>query len=197
MDIKNQQNNFNNPVVIILVLALFGLGSYVLFNDKSKPEPNQITAKQKECAGLFDAFKSKVLNEASTDQSESKNYLSISASDFVVGYSPRLDTCIGGFTYKLLSSGSGESTVSYLIVDPKTNSMLKNWPEYQSGKMTYENYRKKLDDITNGQISVNNIEPREDQTPGLMFCNTGYFKCPIGDKPTCDSNSGGGWCASQ
>lgn len=35
MDTKNQQNNFNNPVVIILVLALVGLGGYVLFSKNS------------------------------------------------------------------------------------------------------------------------------------------------------------------
>lgn len=35
MDTKNQQNSFNNPVVIILVLALIGLGGYVIFSKKS------------------------------------------------------------------------------------------------------------------------------------------------------------------
>lgn len=35
MDTKNQQNNFNNPIVIILVLALVGLGGYVLFSKSS------------------------------------------------------------------------------------------------------------------------------------------------------------------
>ena len=35
MDKNNQQNSFNNPVVIILVLALVGLGGYVLFSKNS------------------------------------------------------------------------------------------------------------------------------------------------------------------
>lgn len=232
MDTKNQQNNFNNPVVIVLILALVGLGGYVLFSKNSsdnienkttdsvnipktqetqtvqtqpvntvkpKTESNQLTVKQKECTDMFDAFKLKVLNQTSTDQAGMKNYFSISASDFVIGYSPRLDNCVGGYTYKLLSSGSGTVSISYFIVDPKTNLILKNWPEYNSIMMTYENYRKTLDQITNGQISVNNINPKEDQTPGLMFCNVSYYKCPIGDKPMCNPNnpSSTGWCASQ
>ncbi len=35
MDTKNQQNSFNNPVVVILVIALVGLGGYVLFSKNS------------------------------------------------------------------------------------------------------------------------------------------------------------------
>ena len=35
MDTKNQKNNLNNSIVIILVLALFGLGGYVLFSKNS------------------------------------------------------------------------------------------------------------------------------------------------------------------
>lgn len=224
MDTKNQQNNFNNPIVIVLVLALIGLGGYVLFSKNStndvenkitdsssvpqtqtnntvnqKAEPSQLTVKQKECADLFNAFKLKALDDASTQQTGSKNYFSISDSDFVIGYSPRLDNCIGGYTLKLLSSGSGTASISYVIVDPKTDLMIKNWPEYNSIMMTYENYRKTLNEITNGQISVNNVDPKEDNTPGLMFCNTSYFKCSVGDKPMCNSNNPSitGWCASQ
>ena len=201
MDTKSKQNIFSNPVVIVLVLALVGLGGYMLFskNSNNNSVENQITQKQKECAALFNAFKLKVLDDASTQQTVSKNYFSISDSDFVVGYSPRLDNCVGGYTLKLLSSGSGTATVSYVIVDPKTDLMIKNWPEYNSIMMTYANYRKTLDDITNGQISVNDIDPKEDNTPGLMFCNVSYFKCSIGDRPMCNSNnpSSTGWCASQ
>lgn len=232
MDTKNQQNNFNNPIVIVLILALLGLGGYVLFSKNSdigvenqitdssvvsqtqetqvapttpanniKPtsEPSQLSVKQKECADLFNAFKLKALDAASTQQAAGNNYFSVSGSDFVIGYSPRLGSCIGGYTFKLLSSGTGTASISYFIVDPKTISLLKNWPEYNSIMMTYENYRKTLNDITNGQISINNVDPREDQTPGLMFCNVSYYKCPVGDKPMCNSNnpSSTGWCASQ
>lgn len=35
MDTKNQQSNFNNPIVIILFLALVGLGGYLLFSKNS------------------------------------------------------------------------------------------------------------------------------------------------------------------
>ena len=233
MNTENQQNNnLGNPLVIILVLALVGLGGYVLLSKNSNGVANQTTGssdisqtqqtqvapttavnnvaptsgtsqlatKQKECADLFNAFKLKALDAASTQQTQGNNYFSVSASDFVIGYSPKLDSCIGGYTFKLLSSGSGTASISYFIVDPKTNLGLKNWPpEYSSIAMTYENYRKILDDLTNGQLSVNNIDPKEDQTPGLMFCNTAYYKCRVGDKPMCNSNQSNstGWCASQ
>jgi|GEM_PF-3494352 len=165
----------------------------------STSEVNLLSIKQRGCVDLFDTFKLKALDFASIQQTQSNNYLSISASDFVIGYSPRLNNCIGGYTFKILSNGSGRSSVSYFIVDPKTLLLLKKWPEYNLIKMTYENYRKTLDDITNGQISINNIDPKEDLTPGLMFCNDSYYKCPVGDKPMCNSNnpSSEGWCSSQ
>ena len=44
MDTKNQQNNFNNPVVIILLLALIGLGGYFIFSRNSSNDvENKIT----------------------------------------------------------------------------------------------------------------------------------------------------------
>ncbi len=43
MDTKNQQNNFNNPVVIILVLALIGLGGYILFSRTSNVSDNKVS----------------------------------------------------------------------------------------------------------------------------------------------------------
>lgn len=45
MDTNNQQNHFNNPVVIILFLALVGLGGYLLFSKSSNNgnSPDQIS----------------------------------------------------------------------------------------------------------------------------------------------------------
>lgn len=44
MDKNNQQNNFNNPIVIVLVLALIGLGGYVLFFKNSSNNQTLTTA---------------------------------------------------------------------------------------------------------------------------------------------------------
>lgn len=44
METKNQQNNFNNPIVIVLVLALIGLGGYVLFSKNSSNNQTLTTA---------------------------------------------------------------------------------------------------------------------------------------------------------
>ncbi len=41
MDTKNQQNDFSNPVVIILVLALIGLGGYTFFSKNSNNGESQ------------------------------------------------------------------------------------------------------------------------------------------------------------
>ena len=43
MDTKNQQNILNSPVVIILVLALIGLGGYVLFSKNSNVSTTEDT----------------------------------------------------------------------------------------------------------------------------------------------------------
>ena len=43
MEEKNQQNHLNNPVVVILVLALVGLGGYFLFSKNSNTLPNQVS----------------------------------------------------------------------------------------------------------------------------------------------------------
>ena len=44
MEPKNQENHFNNPVVIILVLALIGLGGYLLFSKNSSNNiPDQVS----------------------------------------------------------------------------------------------------------------------------------------------------------
>jgi hypothetical protein len=41
METKNQQNNFSNPIVIVLILALIGLGGYILFSKNSTDNQSQ------------------------------------------------------------------------------------------------------------------------------------------------------------
>ena len=43
MDTQNSKNNFSNPVVLILVIALIGLGGYVLFSKNSNVPITQDT----------------------------------------------------------------------------------------------------------------------------------------------------------
>lgn len=54
---ENKQNHFNNPVVIILIVALLGLGGYVLFSNKSEPSGTQNPSQQE-----IDNLKSEVEN---------------------------------------------------------------------------------------------------------------------------------------
>ncbi len=46
MEKDNQKNHFDNPVVVLLVIAVLGLGGYVLFSNKSEtpPTPESKTA---------------------------------------------------------------------------------------------------------------------------------------------------------
>lgn len=153
---------------------------------------DNLEANREKCSNLLTSFKAKVLDKNNELQGNGA-YTSITSSDFVVGYSPSLDSCVGGYTFKQLM-GSGNSYVSYLILDPKTNLGLKDRLSYGNDiPMTYENYRKTLDELTSGQISVNNNSIKEDQTSGLQFCNIGYTKCAYGKQFNCGT-SGVGNC---
>lgn len=82
MDTKNQQSNFNNPVVIILVLALLGLGGYVLFSKNSNnssdsfacPESYLSLQDQTNAVAKFISDYSKLHPNATVAQMESDRY---------------------------------------------------------------------------------------------------------------------------
>lgn len=75
MDTKNQQNNFNNPVVVILLIALLGLGGYFIFT-KNSTQPSNSPAEniQDTKTPVVTQEKSPVVQKKSGDSSTFVDY---------------------------------------------------------------------------------------------------------------------------
>lgn len=200
MDTKNQQNNFNNPIVIILLLALIGLGGYVIFSKNSnsnlenkttdssnvpqtqetpitptqpqpttvvnqKTEPSQLTAKQKECANFLLPFTLLVMNDLEKAQANARlndpqgtvSYME--SKDAVLGYSPSLGKCVGGYyidnysitnNYKSLHSWVG--VIVSLSSDWKSEEVITSYNNNSNITDLAKQYEGKLYELTGGQI---------------------------------------------
>ena len=198
METKNQQNNFNNPVVIILVLALIGLGGYVIFSKNSsnnvenkitdslsvpqtqetqivptqpantvkpKAEPSQLTAKQTECKNFLLPFTLLAMNDLEKAQANARlndpqgtvSYMK--SKDPVIGYSPSLGKCVGGYyidnysitnNYESLHSWVG--VVVSLSSDWKSEEVIASYNDNSNIMGLAKQYEGKLYELTNGEI---------------------------------------------
>ncbi|SRR6266481_7173337 len=144
-------------IVFLIVLAI---GAGYLFRDTFLIPPQKVS-----CADQLNGFETRMQEQVSA----TKAGLNPKLYDFVVGYSPTLKTCIGGFTTSESDTETHPYRYTYAIYDLSTNSMLvsyTNSSEYAKHAELQQNvagmdaadgyasdeYRAKLTELTAGQI---------------------------------------------
>lgn len=155
---------------------------------KSDTDTNSLQIKRDNCTNSLNDFKLKVYEDNSYWSSD---YLPLSGKNFIIGYSPDLDICVGGYVIQVTSGLSGHISIAYTIVDAKTNKTLDIWMKTDN---TYDNFITTLSYLTNGQIGG---EMEREHTPDMVYCNNAYHRCSVGDKPICPPNNGTFWCQTQ
>lgn len=85
METKNQQSNFNNPIIIILVITLIALGGYVLFSKSSNTSDNKVSDLSNnpttESTSNQDTDNTKVTDLQACSQQSDANFKSIITSE--------------------------------------------------------------------------------------------------------------------
>ena len=150
----------------------------------SNTETDSLQIKRDDCTNSLNDFKLKTYEDNSYWSSD---YLPLSSKNFIIGYSPDLDICVGGYVIQVTSGLSGHISIAYTIVDAKTNKTLDIWMNTDN---TYDNFITTLSYLTNGQIG-GGIE--REHTSDMVYCNNAYHRCSVGDKPICPPNNGTFW----
>ncbi len=164
MESENQQNHFNNPVVIILLIALLGLGGYVLFSQKhqnltpqdnssattqSNSQQDQMDTLKKEVEDLKNKKLQTIIKQVSAPTSNSSNQIT----------SEQLASILDGVVEIECPKDSGTGSLwkfnnGYFVV---TNNHVINQGAESDGSCTV------IDVMTNG-LGMYSIYPAESTT---------------------------------
>ena len=194
METNHQQNHFNNPVVIVLFLALIAVGGYFLFSKNSQNDKEQIQqqaeAQQKALESAqakieklkqdSESAKTKQQQLEQTIKSAPKPATTNSLTSIIKGWRPRI-------AYVVCSWGSGSSEIEA----SGSGLLMKNWIATNDHVMRYGGRTPTAcgislpdkDTIYYADISSSNVYGGGVDMAGITIDNQDNYTDTLGSKP--------------
>jgi hypothetical protein len=160
-------------IILLMIAFIILLGFFIfyfLFLKTKSISPTDLAKKEKSCNEQLENHKKSIKDGYDNNKFLMPPNTPLTLDDFVVGYSQKLDSCIGGYSERTVGynffNGQGDTTTYFIIPTINTNesgtvAIYTNTTNKADRAVDLENaikFRNKFNELTNGVntgISIN------------------------------------------